>query len=88
MLVFQRQIGPGAATPPVPKLVVGELAKNASSSIGNFADNGKDYEAAVSPELFSEAWEEQYASGSFGCGLGRKRFTWRQCGFGSNILRE
>ncbi|CAN0067173.1 unnamed protein product [Pylaiella littoralis] len=38
------------------------------------------------PALFSKEWEEQYTSGPVGCDLGRKRYVWRQCGFGSNIV--
>ena len=38
--------------------------------------------------LFSPEWEEVYSSMKVGCHLGRKRYVWRPCGVGSNILRE
>ncbi|CAM9656415.1 unnamed protein product [Scytosiphon promiscuus] len=38
------------------------------------------------PPLFSKEWEENYGSGHVGCDLGRKRYYWRPCGFGSNIV--
>lgn len=38
--------------------------------------------------LFSPAWEAAFSSGDVGCKLGRKRYVWRPCGFGSNVLRE
>ena len=40
------------------------------------------------PSLFSPEWEKVYSSGRIGCHLGRKRYVWRPCGFGSNIVRE
>ncbi|CAM9470553.1 unnamed protein product, partial [Hapterophycus canaliculatus] len=36
--------------------------------------------------LFSKEWEESYGSGHAGCDLGRKRYYWRPCGFGSNVV--
>ncbi|CAM9552176.1 unnamed protein product [Ectocarpus sp. 4 AP-2014] len=36
--------------------------------------------------LFSREWEAMYASGHVGCDLGRKRYYWRPCGLGSNIV--
>lgn len=38
--------------------------------------------------LFSREWEAMYGSGHVGCDLGRKRYYWRPCGLGSNIIRE
>lgn len=40
------------------------------------------------PQLFSPEWEKMYSSARIGCHLGRKRYVWRPCGFGSNIVRE
>lgn len=40
------------------------------------------------PLLFSPEWEKAYSSSRTGCHLGRKRYVWRPCGFGSNIVRE
>ena len=40
------------------------------------------------PPLFSAEWEKVYSSGRIGCHLGRKRYVWRPCGFGSNIVRK
>ncbi|CAM9512138.1 unnamed protein product [Ectocarpus fasciculatus] len=36
--------------------------------------------------LFSREWEAMYGSGHVGCDLGRKRYYWRPCGLGSNIV--
>lgn len=67
------------------------------SSVAGGAQNGATVnETAVAakpagtgpPLLFSPEWEKVYSSGRIGCHLGRKRYVWRPCGFGSNIVRE
>lgn len=84
ILVLQQRYEPAAATPQFHVLRVEDLAKGTSKSLPTFAGNGNATAAPL--ELFSEAWEEQYGSGRIGCELGRKRYYWRQCGLGSNIL--
>lgn len=93
---LQQQLGPVAATPRLWTLRVGELEERIPKL--KFADDGStdgvadgdDDSTAISapPALFSEAWEERYGSEAIGCDLGRKRYYWRQCGLGSNILRK
>lgn len=95
LLQLRQQIGPVAATPHLEPAHDGDLTK--SVSFGEFTDDdgskagGSDDNSttmSASPALFSEAWEEQHLAGAVGCDLGRKRYFWRQCGLGSNILRE
>lgn len=38
--------------------------------------------------LFSPEWEANWESRGVGCNMGRKRYVWRPCGFGSNVIRE
>lgn len=40
---------------------------------------------AIETKLFSEKWVEEYSGDDLGCEMGRGRYTWRSCGFGSNI---
>lgn len=45
-------------------------------------------EMTVETKTFSQEWVEEYGGDKLGCGLGRGMYTWRDCGFGSNINSE
>lgn len=57
-------------------------------AVGGGGRMGHGNSTVGAPALFSKEWEEQYSSGNVGCTLGRKRYYWRQCGIGSNIVRK
>ena len=39
-------------------------------------------------KVFSQQWVEEYSGDNLGCEMGRGSYTWRGCGFGSNMNRE
>lgn len=47
---------------------------------------GKD--TTVKTKMFSEKWAAEYSGDDLGCEMGRGSYTWRPCGFGSNINSE
>lgn len=54
----------------------------------NRADSHPTDEMTVHSKIFSKEWVEQYNADALGCEMGRGRYTWRGCGFGSNVNRK
>lgn len=57
------------------------------SADGNAAAEPSE-KVVVKNKIFSPQWVKEYNEGNLGCEMGRGSYTWRGCGFGSNINRE
>lgn len=62
-------------------VVTGERGRLTAKFNGH--GNGNDTSTLT---MFSPEWEASFPSGKAGCIRGRKRYVWRPCGFGSNII--
>eukprot|EP00903_Cladosiphon_okamuranus_P021622 g19881.t1 len=86
---FGKVVGGGDGTPTSALSPAAPFSGSGEDQYGSRDVGGGDGTSTadlVPPALFSQAWEEQYGSRDMGCDLGRKRYYWRQCGLGSNIL--